>query len=183
MRALPPDLVITTCAWTRWTAWAAQGAAEPLAGTEVIILTAHGTLRMRCRHEMGAFRFLTKPVDKQELLDQVQKALRISGFGASDEDWRAEIVTRKRQHGGEARAAHMVREPMRRADHRRKRHRRSAGARHHKAVPGATRRSSPSTAALMAEDLLDRSCSARKGSSPAPRVLTAVYSWPPMAAR
>src|SRR5499425_1465564 len=64
-------------------------------GLKVIILTAHGTIPDAVQAtQMGAFGFLTKPVDKQELLDQVQKALRISGFGASDEDWRAEIVTR-----------------------------------------------------------------------------------------
>src|SRR5256886_191992 len=56
-------------------------------GLKVIILTAHGTIPDAVQAtQMGAFGFLTKPVDKQELLDQVQKALRISGFGASDED-------------------------------------------------------------------------------------------------
>ena len=64
-------------------------------GLKVILLTAHGTIPDAVQAtQMGAFGFLTKPVDKQELLDQVQKALRISGFGSSDEDWRAEIVTR-----------------------------------------------------------------------------------------
>jgi two-component system response regulator GlrR len=57
---------------------------------------------------MGAFGFLTKPVDKQELLDQVQKALRISGFGSSDEDWRAEIVTRSSVMEEKLSQAHMV---------------------------------------------------------------------------
>ncbi len=66
-------------------------------GLKVIILTAHGTIPDAVQAtQMGAFGFLTKPVDKQELLDQVQKALRISGFGTSDEDWRAEIITRSR---------------------------------------------------------------------------------------
>jgi two-component system, NtrC family, response regulator GlrR len=57
---------------------------------------------------MGAFGFLTKPVDKQELLDQVQKALRISGFGVSDEDWRAEIITRSAAMEEKLAQAHMV---------------------------------------------------------------------------
>jgi len=57
---------------------------------------------------MGAFGFLTKPVDKQELLDQVQKALRISGFGSSDEDWRAEIITRSSIMEEKLSQAHMV---------------------------------------------------------------------------
>jgi len=40
----------------------------------VIILTAHGTIPDAVHAtQLGAFGFLTKPVDKQELLDQVQK--------------------------------------------------------------------------------------------------------------
>ena len=58
--------------------------------------------------QMGAFGFLTKPVDKQELLDQVQKALRISGLGSSDEDWRAEIITRSSVMEEKLAQAHMV---------------------------------------------------------------------------
>ena len=78
-------------------------------GLKVIILTAHGTIPDAVQAtQMGAFGFLTKPVDKQELLDQVQKALRISGFGASDEDWRAEIVTRSAIMEEKLAQAHMV---------------------------------------------------------------------------
>ncbi len=78
-------------------------------GLKVIILTAHGTIPDAVQAtQMGAFGFLTKPVDKQELLDQVQKALRISGFGASDEDWRAEIVTRSSLMEEKLAQAHMV---------------------------------------------------------------------------
>jgi two-component system response regulator GlrR len=57
---------------------------------------------------MGAFGFLTKPVEKQELLDQVQKALKISGFVDSDDDWRAEIVTRCPLVEEKLAQAHMV---------------------------------------------------------------------------
>jgi two-component system response regulator GlrR len=78
-------------------------------GLKVIMLTAHGTIPDAVQAtQMGAFGFLTKPVDKQELLDQVQKALRISGFGASDEDWRAEIVTRSSVMEEKLAQAHMV---------------------------------------------------------------------------
>jgi two-component system, NtrC family, response regulator GlrR len=78
-------------------------------GLKVIILTAHGTIPDAVQAtQMGAFGFLTKPVDKQELLDQVQKALRISGFGTSDEDWRAEIVTRSAVMEEKLAQAHMV---------------------------------------------------------------------------
>ena len=78
-------------------------------GLKVIILTAHSTIPDAVQAtQMGAFGFLTKPVDKQELLDQVQKALRISGFGASDEDWRAEIITRSAAMEEKLAQAHMV---------------------------------------------------------------------------
>ncbi|MGH8301107.1 MAG: sigma-54-dependent transcriptional regulator, partial [Steroidobacteraceae bacterium] len=78
-------------------------------GLKVIMLTAHGTIPDAVQAtQMGAFGFLTKPVDKQELLDQVQKALRISGFGASDEDWRAEIITRSAVMEEKLAQAHMV---------------------------------------------------------------------------
>jgi two-component system response regulator GlrR len=78
-------------------------------GLKVIILTAHGTIPDAVHAtQLGAFGFLTKPVDKQELLDQVQKALRISGFVESDEDWRAEIVTRSSVVEEKLSQAHMV---------------------------------------------------------------------------
>ena len=128
-------------------------------GLKVIILTAHGTIPDAVQAtQMGAFGFLTKPVDKQELLDQVQKALRISGFGDSDEDWRAEIITRSAADGGEARAgAHGGRHRCARADHRRERHRQgTAGARHPHAPARA--RNKPFVAincSAMAENLLE----------------------------
>ena len=78
-------------------------------GLKVIILTAHGTIPDAVHATpLGAFGFLTKPVDKQELLDQVQKALKISGFVDSDEDWRAEIITRSSLVEEKLSQAHMV---------------------------------------------------------------------------
>ena len=78
-------------------------------GLRVIILTAHGTIPDAVHAtQSGAFGFLTKPVDKQELLDQVQKALKISAFAQSDEDWRAEIVTRSPLMEEKLAQAHMV---------------------------------------------------------------------------
>ncbi len=78
-------------------------------GLKVILLTAHGTIPDAVQAtQMGAFGFLTKPVDKQELLDQVHKALRISGFSSSDEDWRAGIITRSSVMEEKLAQAHMV---------------------------------------------------------------------------
>jgi two-component system response regulator GlrR len=78
-------------------------------GLKVIMLTAHGTIPDAVQAtQMGAFGFLTKPVDKQELLDQVQKALRISGFSENAEEWRSEIITRSAVMEERLAQAHMV---------------------------------------------------------------------------
>ncbi len=78
-------------------------------GLRVIILTAHGTIPDAVQAtQSGAFAFLTKPVEKQELLDQVQKALRVSGFADTTEDWRSEIVTRNSIMEERLAQAHMV---------------------------------------------------------------------------
>jgi two-component system, NtrC family, response regulator GlrR len=78
-------------------------------GLRVIILTAHGTIPDAVQAtQSGAFAFLTKPVDKQELLDQIQKALKISGFADSSADWRAEVVTRSTAMEERLAQAHMV---------------------------------------------------------------------------
>ena len=81
-----------------------------MAGTaSVILLTAHGTIPDAVHAtQSGAFGFLTKPVDKQELLDQVQKALKVSGFAHVDEDWRANIITRSQLMEDKLAQANMV---------------------------------------------------------------------------
>lgn len=78
-------------------------------GLKVIILTAHGTIPDAVHAtQSGAFGFLTKPVDKQELLDHVQKALKVSGFAHVDEDWRANIITRNQLMEDKLAQANMV---------------------------------------------------------------------------
>ncbi len=78
-------------------------------GLRVIILTAHGTIPDAVHAtQSGAFGFLTKPVEKQELLEQVQKALKFSGFAHAAEDWRAPIVTRSQLMEDRLSQANMV---------------------------------------------------------------------------
>jgi len=78
-------------------------------GLKVILLTAHGTIPDAVQAtQMGAFGFLTKPVEKTELLAQVQKALKISGFNDVAEDWRAGIVSRSSLMEERLGQAHMV---------------------------------------------------------------------------
>jgi two-component system response regulator GlrR len=61
----------------------------------VIILTAHGTIPEAVRAtQCGAFGFLVKPVDKPELLGQVQRAIASTTLNQSEGAWRANIVSR-----------------------------------------------------------------------------------------
>jgi two-component system response regulator GlrR len=61
----------------------------------VILLTAHGTIPDAVTAtKSGAFAFLTKPVEKEQLLEQISAALKVSGFASVTEDWRAGIITR-----------------------------------------------------------------------------------------
>jgi len=61
----------------------------------VILMTAHGTIPDAVEAtQSGAFAFLTKPIDRDELLDKLDKALHISGFATAGSGWREGIVTR-----------------------------------------------------------------------------------------
>src|ERR687898_1212081 len=105
-----PDLVITDLRMDQMDGIGLLKEIQSLApGLRVIILTAHGTIPDAVQAtQSGAFAFLTKPVDKQELLDQVQKALKVSGFADTTEDWRSEIVTRSAVMEERMAQAHMV---------------------------------------------------------------------------
>ena len=64
-------------------------------GLRVVIVTAHGTIPDAVvATQSGAFGFLTKPIDKEELMVTVEKALKVSGSTEVDEGWAAEIITR-----------------------------------------------------------------------------------------
>jgi two-component system response regulator GlrR len=64
-------------------------------GLRVVIITAHGTIPDAVTAtQSGAFGFLTKPIDKDELLGTVERALKVSGSADIADDWAAEIITR-----------------------------------------------------------------------------------------
>jgi two-component system response regulator GlrR len=64
-------------------------------GLRVLLLTAHGTIPDAVEAtQSGAFGFLTKPIDKQQLLDYVGRAIKVSGSSSSADDWSSEIITR-----------------------------------------------------------------------------------------
>jgi two-component system response regulator GlrR len=61
----------------------------------VIILTAYGTIPDAVKAtQAGAFGFLVKPVEREELLGQVERAVTASNFSASGLDWRANLDAR-----------------------------------------------------------------------------------------
>jgi len=62
---------------------------------QVIVLTAHGTIPEAVEAtQCGAFGYLVKPIGREELLGQVQRAIAASTFDQNDNDWRAKIVSR-----------------------------------------------------------------------------------------
>jgi len=64
-------------------------------GLRVVIITAHGTIPDAVTAtQHGAFGFLTKPIDKEELMSLVDRALKVSGTASVEEDWASAIITR-----------------------------------------------------------------------------------------
>ena len=78
-------------------------------GLNVIMLTAHGTIPDAVKAtQSGAFAFLTKPVEKEHLLEEVRRALKTSGFADTAEDWRTEFATRSPLVEDRLAKAHLV---------------------------------------------------------------------------
>ena len=91
-----PDLVITDLRMDKMDGLGLLSELQTRSpGLRVIIVTAHGTIPDAVTAtQHGAFGFLTKPIDKDELLALVDRALKISGTHDVDEDWAGEIITR-----------------------------------------------------------------------------------------
>ena len=68
-------------------------------GLRVVIITAHGTIPDAVTAtQSGAFGFLTKPIDKDELMETVERAMKVSGSTAEvEDDWAAQIITRNQK--------------------------------------------------------------------------------------
>ena len=67
-------------------------------GLRVVIITAHGTIPDAVTAtQSGAFGFLTKPIDKDELMETVERAMKVSGSPDVDDDWAVEIITRNQK--------------------------------------------------------------------------------------
>ena len=64
----------------------------------MVIITAHGTIPDAVTAtQSGAFGFLTKPIDKDELMETVERAMKVSGSAEVDDDWAVEIITRNQK--------------------------------------------------------------------------------------
>ena len=92
----PPDVVITDLKMDGMDGLALLDELQRRQpGLPVLLLTAHGTIPDAVQATQGgAVAFLTKPVDRQELLRELDRALSVSARAAVPDDWRAEIVTR-----------------------------------------------------------------------------------------
>lgn len=99
-----PDLIVSDLRMPAMDGMGLLDAVHKLHPTlPVILLTAHGSIPDAVRAtQHGAFSFLTKPFDSQELLQLVATALRVSGSQhlpniTEDSDWRQDILTRSPQ--------------------------------------------------------------------------------------
>jgi len=64
-------------------------------GVPVLLLTAHGTIPDAVSAtQHGAIAFLTKPVDREELMSELERALSLTAHADVPDDWRAGIITR-----------------------------------------------------------------------------------------
>ena len=99
-----PDLIVSDLRMPAMDGMALLNAVHKLHPTlPMIILTAHGSIPDAVHAtQHGAYSFLTKPFDSQELLQLVASALRVSGSQGvlnvnDDSEWRSAILTRSPQ--------------------------------------------------------------------------------------
>ena len=96
LRQFTPDLVITDLRMDKMDGIGLLKELQTRSpGLRVVIITAHGTIPDAVTAtQHGAFGFLTKPIDKEELMTLVERALKVSGTVELEDDWAAEIITR-----------------------------------------------------------------------------------------
>ncbi len=97
--AASPNLVITDLRMGSMDGMGLYDAVRKVNGSvPVIIITAHGSIPEAVEAtRRGVFSFLTKPIDGQLLLEEIEKALAAAGHVAGTEDgerWRQEIITK-----------------------------------------------------------------------------------------
>ena len=96
LRQFSPDLVITDLRMDKMDGIGLLKELQTRSpGLRVAIITAHGTIPDAVTAtQHGAFGFLTKPIDKEELMTLVERALKVSGTVDVEDGWGAEVITR-----------------------------------------------------------------------------------------
>ncbi|MGB5628602.1 MAG: sigma 54-interacting transcriptional regulator [Woeseiaceae bacterium] len=96
LRQFSPDLVVTDLRMDKMDGIGLLKELQTRSpGLRVVIITAHGTIPDAVTAtQHGAFGFLTKPIDKDELMALVERALKVSGTTEVEEGWASEIITR-----------------------------------------------------------------------------------------
>ncbi|MDH5456051.1 MAG: sigma 54-interacting transcriptional regulator [Gammaproteobacteria bacterium] len=96
LRQFRPDLVITDLRMDKMDGIGLLKELQTRSpGLRVVIITAHGTIPDAVTAtQHGAFGFLTKPIDKDELMSLVERAMKVSGTAEVEDDWAAAIITR-----------------------------------------------------------------------------------------
>jgi len=96
LRQFTPDLVITDLRMDKMDGIGLLKELQTRSpGLRVVIITAHGTIPDAVTAtQHGAFGFLTKPIDKEELMSLVERALKVSGTVKVEDDWASKIITR-----------------------------------------------------------------------------------------
>ena len=96
LRQFTPDLVITDLRMDKMDGIGLLKELQTRSpGLRVVIITAHGTIPDAVTAtQHGAFGFLTKPIDKEELMSLVERALKVSGTAGVEDDWASAIITR-----------------------------------------------------------------------------------------
>jgi two-component system response regulator GlrR len=96
LRHFSPDLVVTDLRMDKMDGIGLLKELQTKSpGLRVVIITAHGTIPDAVTAtQHGAFGFLTKPIDKDELMSLVDRALKVSGSADVEEGWASEIITR-----------------------------------------------------------------------------------------
>lgn len=62
-------------------------------GLPVLLITAHGTIPDAVSAtQRGAIGFLTKPLDKHDLLEHVEQAMQLSAASVQNDEWRKDVI-------------------------------------------------------------------------------------------
>ena len=137
MQPGPIDVVVTDLACRAWTAWSCSATSRPAhPDVPVIMITAHGTVDTAVEAmKAGAFDYITKPFDQDELRKVIAKAVRAPAPSRRSTSTRPTGDGERPPLVGQSppmRAVYAVIDqvadsPVHGAHHRRERHRQGAG--------------------------------------------------------